>query len=181
MSIDVIDPNRYEWPGDGHDNEQPSPDVVGDILSLYAGISMGSVRTPVNVHPRNVLDLNRGVYTTTDDRFFLPPPIPSPLAARVMKGCTCDRSPHVVSATKFPPRAYKMDPLIQSTHDSFVSVFFSRFRTLLVGKMDPIARDTMAGVDSTPEYIFHPLVPYRLKMVLPRAKFIVLLRDPTER
>lgn len=47
--------------------------------------------------------------------------------------------------------------------------------------MTPSARDAMVGVDSTPVYIFHPLVPYRMKMVLPRAKLILLLRDPTER
>lgn len=39
----------------------------------------------------------------------------------------------------------------------------------------------MAGVDSSPVYVFHPLVPYRIKMVLPRVKFVLLLRDPTER
>lgn len=43
------------------------------------------------------------------------------------------------------------------------------------------ARDKMATVDSTPIYTFYPLVPFRMKMVLPRAKLIIILRDPTER
>lgn len=36
-------------------------------------------------------------------------------------------------------------------------------------------------VDSSPRYSFHPLVPYRIKMVRPGAKFVVVLRDPTDR
>lgn len=36
-------------------------------------------------------------------------------------------------------------------------------------------------VDSSPRYIFSPLAPYRIKMVRPGARFIVVLRDPTDR
>ncbi|CAN0421956.1 unnamed protein product, partial [Discosporangium mesarthrocarpum] len=36
-------------------------------------------------------------------------------------------------------------------------------------------------VESSPRYIFHPLVPYRMKMVMPNVKMVVLLRDPVER
>lgn len=42
-------------------------------------------------------------------------------------------------------------------------------------------RDKMLTVDSTPLYAFYPLAPYRMKMVLPRAKLIIVVRDPTER
>jgi hypothetical protein len=35
--------------------------------------------------------------------------------------------------------------------------------------------------DSTPSYIYHPRVPGRVKQTLPDAKFIALLRDPTDR
>ncbi|CAN0005669.1 unnamed protein product [Scytosiphon promiscuus] len=45
----------------------------------------------------------------------------------------------------------------------------------------PSERNSSATVDSTPVYIFHPLAPYRAKLVLPRARFILILRDPTER
>lgn len=33
----------------------------------------------------------------------------------------------------------------------------------------------------TPYYLFHPLVPQRLQALLPRARLIILLRDPVER
>lgn len=36
-------------------------------------------------------------------------------------------------------------------------------------------------VESSPRYVLSPLAPYRLQMVRPRAKFVVVLRDPTER
>ncbi|CAM9637302.1 unnamed protein product, partial [Discosporangium mesarthrocarpum] len=36
-------------------------------------------------------------------------------------------------------------------------------------------------VESSPRYVVHPLVPYRMKMVMPLAKIIIVLRDPTER
>ncbi|CAM9754238.1 unnamed protein product [Scytosiphon promiscuus] len=36
-------------------------------------------------------------------------------------------------------------------------------------------------VESSPRYILSPLAPYRMKMVRPRAKLVVVLRDPTER
>ena len=35
--------------------------------------------------------------------------------------------------------------------------------------------------DITPFYLFHPEVPNRIRMLLPRARMIVLLRDPVER
>lgn len=44
------------------------------------------------------------------------------------------------------------------------------------------ARDGAAVTgDSSPYYLFHPLVPERLKAFAPDAKLIVLLRDPVER
>ncbi|CAM9915004.1 unnamed protein product, partial [Hapterophycus canaliculatus] len=36
-------------------------------------------------------------------------------------------------------------------------------------------------VESSPRYILSPLAPYRMKMVRPRAKLVLVLRDPTER
>lgn len=36
-------------------------------------------------------------------------------------------------------------------------------------------------VESSPRYIFSPIAPYRIQMVRPGAKFIVVLRDPTDR
>lgn len=35
--------------------------------------------------------------------------------------------------------------------------------------------------EATPDYLFHPLVPARVKRMLPNARFITLLRDPVER
>jgi len=37
------------------------------------------------------------------------------------------------------------------------------------------------NIDSSPYYLFHPLVPQRLHALLPGAKLIVLLRDPVRR
>lgn len=37
------------------------------------------------------------------------------------------------------------------------------------------------NLDSSPYYLFHPLVPQRLQALLPHAKLIVLLRDPVRR
>lgn len=36
-------------------------------------------------------------------------------------------------------------------------------------------------VESSPRYILSPIAPYRMRMVLPRAKLVVVLRDPTVR
>lgn len=36
-------------------------------------------------------------------------------------------------------------------------------------------------VDCSPQYMFDPLAPYRINMVRPGAKFLVVLRDPTDR
>lgn len=36
-------------------------------------------------------------------------------------------------------------------------------------------------VESSPRYILSPIAPYRMRMVLPRAKLVVVLRDPTDR
>ncbi|CAM9297002.1 unnamed protein product, partial [Hapterophycus canaliculatus] len=45
----------------------------------------------------------------------------------------------------------------------------------------PSDRDTMATVESSPVYVFFPLAPFRMKMILPHARLVVVLRDPTER
>ena len=42
------------------------------------------------------------------------------------------------------------------------------------------APDQRCG-EITPYYLFHPMVPQRIKALLPEAKLIVLLRDPVER
>ena len=44
----------------------------------------------------------------------------------------------------------------------------------------PGAPGSLAG-ESTPYYLFHPLVPARVRELLPEAKLIVLLRDPVDR
>ncbi len=62
---------------------------------------------------------------------------------------------------------------------SFDTIFVPQRRE--IWQIPPVDRDTMVGVDSTPLYALHPLVPYRMKMVLPRARIVLLLRDPTER
>ncbi|CAM9125949.1 unnamed protein product [Ascophyllum nodosum] len=36
-------------------------------------------------------------------------------------------------------------------------------------------------VESSPRYILSPIAPYRMKMVLPGARLVVVLRDPTDR
>eukprot|EP00904_Undaria_pinnatifida_P002702 jgi/Undpi1/12432/HiC_scaffold_5.g02103.m1 len=36
-------------------------------------------------------------------------------------------------------------------------------------------------VDSAPRYIYSPVAPYRIKMARPGGKFVVVLRDPTDR
>lgn len=36
-------------------------------------------------------------------------------------------------------------------------------------------------VESSPRYILSPIAPYRMKMIRPRAKLVVVLRDPTDR
>ena len=36
-------------------------------------------------------------------------------------------------------------------------------------------------VDSSPQYMVCPIVPYRVKMVRPGARFVAVLRDPTDR
>lgn len=41
--------------------------------------------------------------------------------------------------------------------------------------------DTHVTIASSPRYIFNPLAPYRMKMVQPHPRLILLLRDPTER
>ena len=35
--------------------------------------------------------------------------------------------------------------------------------------------------ESTPQYLFHPLVPQRVKALIPDAKFLVVLRNPIDR
>lgn len=35
--------------------------------------------------------------------------------------------------------------------------------------------------EATPQYLFHPLVPKRVKELLPNAKFLIILRNPIER
>ncbi|MFN2390159.1 MAG: sulfotransferase [Actinomycetota bacterium] len=42
-------------------------------------------------------------------------------------------------------------------------------------------RDRLLAFEATPDYLFHPLAPARIAASLPDARFIVLLRDPTER
>lgn len=36
-------------------------------------------------------------------------------------------------------------------------------------------------VESSPKYVFNPLAPYRMGMVQPYARLVLLLRDPTDR
>ncbi|CAN0568359.1 unnamed protein product, partial [Ectocarpus sp. 12 AP-2014] len=36
-------------------------------------------------------------------------------------------------------------------------------------------------VESSPRYIFNPLAPYRMGMVQPFARLVLVLRDPTDR
>lgn len=36
-------------------------------------------------------------------------------------------------------------------------------------------------VESSPRYILSPIAPYRMKMIRPRAKLVVVLRNPTDR
>ncbi|CAM9691966.1 unnamed protein product, partial [Sphacelaria rigidula] len=41
--------------------------------------------------------------------------------------------------------------------------------------------DELLLIDSRPQYIVFPPTPFRMHMVLPKAKFVVVLRDPTDR
>ena len=43
------------------------------------------------------------------------------------------------------------------------------------------AREPGLNLDSSPYYLFHPAVPGRVAALLPKAKFMVLLRDPVRR
>jgi len=45
----------------------------------------------------------------------------------------------------------------------------------------PIKRKNLITCDSTSSYFVHPLIPERIKKLLPEAKLIVLLRNPVER
>ncbi|CAM9348912.1 unnamed protein product, partial [Choristocarpus tenellus] len=49
-----------------------------------------------------------------------------------------------------------------------------------IGKRFPQLQNGVV-VESSPRYLFHPMVPYRMKMVMPLAKMVVVLRDPVER
>lgn len=94
------------------------------------------------------------------------------------RDCTIDRRPRVIYTANLLPCAWKTDSSMRVCICLFLICLSP---TTPFGKMAPGARDSKAGVESTPVYVFHPLVPYRIKMVLPRAMFILLLRDPTER
>ena len=43
------------------------------------------------------------------------------------------------------------------------------------------AREEQCCGEITPYYLFHPEVPMRLRQLVPKARFLVLLRDPVER
>lgn len=59
-------------------------------------------------------------------------------------------------------------------------IIFSSFNTpLKLGFQGEVGE--IPGVESSPEYMVNPLAPYRMRMVYPHAKIIVLLRDPTDR
>ncbi|CAN0109099.1 unnamed protein product [Ectocarpus sp. 4 AP-2014] len=64
---------------------------------------------------------------------------------------------------------------------SAVGEVLSAYADRAMEAVDPSKRDTMATVESTPVYFFFPLAPYRMKMVLPAARLVLILRDPTER
>jgi hypothetical protein len=44
-----------------------------------------------------------------------------------------------------------------------------------------LASEPGLSIDSSPYYLFHPLVPARLHTLLPEARLVVLLRDPVRR
>lgn len=51
---------------------------------------------------------------------------------------------------------------------------FARYRTKLAGKK-------LLAFEATPGYIFHPLAPKRMRETVPKAKHILLLRNPVDR
>ncbi|CAM9265904.1 unnamed protein product [Pylaiella littoralis] len=78
---------------------------------------------------------------------------------------------------EWPGDEHQNDRLSPQAVGSILSAYADKCMTS-VKKSD---RDKMLTVDSTPLYAFYPLAPYRMKMVLPRAKLIIVVRDPTER
>ncbi|CAN0132971.1 unnamed protein product [Scytosiphon promiscuus] len=62
-----------------------------------------------------------------------------------------------------------------------VGNLLSAYADRVMQAVAPSDRDTMATVESTPVYAFFPLAPFRMKMILPHARLVVILRDPTER
>ncbi|CAN0090885.1 unnamed protein product, partial [Ectocarpus fasciculatus] len=51
-----------------------------------------------------------------------------------------------------------------------------------IGEPDELqAAGVTVTVESSPMYIFYPLAPYRMKMVQPHARLVVVLKDPTAR
>ena len=47
--------------------------------------------------------------------------------------------------------------------------------------MKKTKEDAWVTLDKSPRYMIDPLAPYRMNMVVPHAKIIVILRDPTDR
>ena len=84
----------------------------------------------------------------------------------------------------------KTDAIYSLTHPSEVRHHAAgNFGSVLQGKPrhKPLRNKKVAAmtrgaiVESSPRYILSPVAPYRMKMVRPRAKLVVVLRDPTDR
>lgn len=53
--------------------------------------------------------------------------------------------------------------------------------TISLSYLNKVRKVKMLCGEATPMYLFHPLVPYRVSMMLPDIKLIVILRNPIER
>lgn len=57
----------------------------------------------------------------------------------------------------------------------FPTLFYKRHKQTVLGT------DKVLTGEATPQYLFHPLAPERVKKMVPNAKFIIMLRNPIDR
>lgn len=61
-----------------------------------------------------------------------------------------------------------------------LDLFYNEFSKSLEKRKPPVS-ESRWFLDSSPSYLFHPLVPARIQKTLPNSKLIVLLRNPADR
>lgn len=142
------------------------------MLTQTYQIQMNKKTTFGHIKKRSVLWFSRRYREfTAHDRV-----LPDFIIAGVQKGGTSSLFNYLTQHPDIIPGYKKEVKFFDGNFHKGINWY--RFNFPLIAQMDKVEQQTG---EASPSYVFHPLVPQRIKEYLPKIKLILLLRNPVDR